>query len=100
MFFGWISGLGVWVGMPVSFVLLLCWMYSRQRQMVKAGVKRLQFTPLGVVVAWFLPKTCLIRPYEAMKDLYTVSTGKKRDGWTPLAGIWWATWLMACGLML
>jgi hypothetical protein len=84
--------------MAASFILLLCWMYRAQKILIKFSRTRLRFSPASVVISWVIPRWWYIRPYEAMKELVTVSRGNPKHSFTPLVGVWWACWLGAWAL--
>ena len=60
------------------------------------GARHLEFSP-GMAIGWyFVPFLNLIKPYQAMKEIYQASTGAERWQGQPvsvLLGPWWALWL-------
>ena len=63
-----------------------------------ARVIGLRFTPGWAVGWWFVPFANLVKPFQAMRELWKASGGEENWGhartWS-LIGWWWAAWLTA-----
>jgi len=79
----------------VTGVLWLIWQHRAQSNAIAITHTRLQFTPDWAVGWWFIPFANLVKPFQAVRELWKASHG---PGWQNLAtwrliGWWWATWL-------
>ncbi|MEX2173049.1 MAG: DUF4328 domain-containing protein [Pirellulaceae bacterium] len=98
-----IAGLMTVAGL-VNFVALLVWIYAAQRNLPSLGARRLEFTP-GWAVGWFfIPILNLVRPCQAMFQLWTESdparihaagTGWQQPQSAALVGWWWGLRIVA-----
>lgn len=56
-----------------SVVIISMWIYRGHANLRAAGIEGLEFSP-GWSVGWFfIPVACLFKPFQAMKELWTVS---------------------------
>ena len=91
----------IWVLYLVAFVVtgiaFLKWIYRANSNCRGFGAQGMKFTP-GWSIGWyFIPIAALWKPYQAMKEIWKVSTNpinwQKEDG-SSLLGWWWALWLI------
>lgn len=80
----------------LAIVVYLVWIHRAVANLdhVRSGQRssQLRFSP-GWAVGWyFVPIMNLVRPYQAMRELYTESNPEHRT--SPLVGWWWASWLL------
>jgi len=83
--------------MLLSVVLVAMWIHRAHANLVEGGVDGLEFTP-GWAVGWyFIPFANLVKPFQAMRELWTASHGEH----DPFGGqapsevkAWWAAWIV------
>jgi hypothetical protein len=81
----------------ISFVLVGMWIHRAHKNLFDAGFDGLEYTP-GWSVGWFfIPFANLVKPFQAMKELWQASLAG--NDWNPgdetpgtMIG-WWACWL-------
>lgn len=94
----------------VSSVAALCaaifffmWIYQAAKNVRSFGQGALEFTPGWCIGWWFIPFMSLVKPYQAMKEIWRASDPEAvkngPTGWmtAPTAGIlplWWAMYLI------
>ena len=82
----------------VTGIVWLVWQHRGQANLVAARVTGLRFTPGWAVGWWFVPFANLVKPFQAMRELWKASGGEENWGhsrtWS-LIGWWWAAWLTA-----
>jgi hypothetical protein len=82
----------------VTGIVWLVWQHRGQANLVAARVIGLRFTPGWAVGWWFVPFANLVKPFQAMRELWKASGGEENWGhartWS-LIGWWWAAWLTA-----
>ncbi|MGC1270953.1 MAG: DUF4328 domain-containing protein [Croceibacterium sp.] len=81
-----------------SIVLVAMWIHRAHANLQSLGVDGLSFTP-GWAVGWyFIPFANLIKPFQAMRELWNVSFGNN-DGYSAEAPgnvkVWWACWIIS-----
>ena len=83
----------------VTFVVGGMWIYRAAANLRALGATRLEFTP-GWAVGWYaVPFANLIKPFQAMNEIWRASRDPQR--WdaqsTPLdLRVWWGLWLVSC----
>ncbi|HEX8069739.1 MAG TPA: DUF4328 domain-containing protein [Pyrinomonadaceae bacterium] len=107
-----LQGLIVLLHVPVfiaTVVAFLMWLHRAHSNLRPLGAQRLEYTPGWAVGYFFIPFLNLVRPYQAVREVwrwskpgdegagveglsFTVATG------APLIGWWWAFWLVSNGL--
>ena len=89
-------GLGYTVAFLVSVVLVAMWIHRAHANLHAAGWDALEFTP-GWAVGWyFVPLANLIKPYQAMRELW--NTSMREDDYfvsdaPMILKLWWGTWI-------
>jgi hypothetical protein len=79
----------------LSCIFLLMWMYRAHKNLRSITSDRLEFTPGGAVGWWFCPFLNLVRPYQVMKEIFTVSRDGTASKSAPIVGAWWALWILS-----
>jgi hypothetical protein len=107
-----ITGLLLLVRGPLyvaTIIAFLLWQHRAHSNLRPLGAGRLEFSPGWAVGYFFIPFLNLVRPYQAVRELwrwsqpadngggitglsFTASTG------APLVGWWWGFWLASNGL--
>ncbi len=94
------AGLGLLVAHVFAAVMFSIWVHRAARNLVGLGRHGMTFTP-GWCVGWFfVPFANLVKPLQAMQEVWRASGPEAREGYwataptTPLFGLWWATWLI------
>jgi len=85
----------------VTGVAFLKWIYRANLNSRGFGAEGMAFTPGWAVGYYFVPIMSLYRPYQAMKEIWQVSSDPvrwKSESGSPLLGCWWALWLAAAAL--
>ncbi|RYD66870.1 MAG: DUF4328 domain-containing protein [Verrucomicrobiaceae bacterium] len=85
----------------VTSIPFLRWIHRANLNLRGFGAWDLKFTPGWAVGYFFIPFINLVRPYQAMKEIWQASHDPKN--WqlqknTALVGWWWALWIL-CSLM-
>jgi len=78
-------------------VLFLRWIHRANRNCHGFGAQGMRFTPGWSIGGYFIPFLNLVQPYQAMKEIWQVSTDPKRwqaQAGGALLGWWWALWLL------
>lgn len=83
--------------LAVTGIAFLKWIYRANLNCRGFGAQGMKFTP-GWSIGWyFIPIAALWKPYQAMKEIWKVSTNpinwQKEDG-SSLLCWWWALWLI------
>lgn len=86
------------VAVVVTGIAFLKWIYQANSNCHGFGTQGMKFTP-GWSIGWyFIPIAGLWKPYQAMKEIWKVSTNpinwQKEDG-SSLLGWWWALCLIS-----
>lgn len=81
----------------LSVIFVAMFLHRAQSNLHRAEMDGLEFTP-GWAVGWyFIPFANLVKPFQAMRELWNKSTGRfdNEDAVTPgHMGVWWGTWLL------
>jgi hypothetical protein len=85
----------------LSAIAFLMWVHRSHRNLPALGARSLRFSP-GWAVGWFfIPFYNLVRPYQAMKEIWHASTepglelaGSAELAMPGLVGAWWGTYLL------
>jgi hypothetical protein len=79
-----------------SIVAVGMWIHRAHANLAEGGIQGLEFTP-GWAVGWyFIPFANLVKPFQAMRELWHASHGERErfDGPAPSEVVaWWACWL-------
>jgi hypothetical protein len=94
----WMIGLlhfGVFIATGIIF---LKWIYRANLNCHGFGASDMKFTPGWSIGYYFIPFINLVRPYQAMKEIWKVSSDPKN--WQAQQGNallrwWWALWLIS-----
>jgi hypothetical protein len=96
-----LTGLGVVVLTICSAVFVPIWMHRASANLRGLGRYGMEFTP-GWCAGWFfVPFANLVKPVQAMAEIWRASDPSASEGaWTtspstPLIAVWWATWLIS-----
>jgi hypothetical protein len=80
-----------------AVVVVAMWIHRAHANLHDAGVDGLEFTP-GWAVGWyFVPFANLLKPFQAMRELWTMSHGETdRFGAEAPSEVkaWWAAWIV------
>jgi Domain of unknown function (DUF4328) len=81
-------------------IVFLCWVYRATSNLPALGSMSVRMSPSSAVWGFFIPIVNLVRPYQALKDLWTESrpaeindSGFALVQRAPLVGWWWGTWI-------
>lgn len=90
-----ITELGAYI---VTAIVFLKWIYRASLNVHGFGARGLAFTP-GWAIGWyFVPFLNLVRPFQAMKEIWQASHDpghwQVQPG-SPLVGWWWGLWLLS-----
>lgn len=90
-----VAYLGVFIVTGIAF---LKWIHRANVNCRGFGAQGMKFTPGWSVGYFFIPFLNLVRPYQAMKEIWKVS--QNPSGWqsastSSLLGWWWALWLIS-----
>lgn len=90
-----------WVSFAVSGVLVLAWTWRANANARGLGAAGMRFTPAWSVGWYFVPLANLVKPYDAMREIWLASAFP--EGWSnqaePLRLRWWWVFLLvAVGL--
>ncbi|HKP70301.1 MAG TPA: DUF4328 domain-containing protein, partial [Pyrinomonadaceae bacterium] len=90
----------------VVIVGFLIWLYRAHANLDALGARNLEFTPGWAVGWWFIPFANLVKPYQAVREVWYESdpdadpndkvflTASLRTAPTYM-GVWWAMWLIS-----
>ena len=82
----------------VTGVTFLMWIYRANLNARGFGATDMEFTPGWSVGYYFIPFINWFRPYQAMKEIWKVSTNPsdwKNQPSSVLLGWWWTLWLVS-----
>lgn len=82
----------------VTGFAFLKWIYRCNANCHGFGAQGMRFTPGWSIGFYFIPFLNLYKPYQAMKEIWKVSTNPSDWQNVPgasLLGIWWALWLIS-----
>ena len=98
------AGLGLLVAHLLAAVTFSIWVHRAAKNLRGLGRRGLRFTP-GWCVGWFfVPFANLVKPLQAVQEVWRASGPEARDDYwataptSPLFALWWATWLIGNGL--
>ncbi|QDS93743.1 hypothetical protein FF011L_25160 [Roseimaritima multifibrata] len=98
-----LSALGIVFLMLSNIIAIPMWMYRANANVRALGTQGVTYTPGWTAGYWFIPFLNLIRPFQAMKEIYQASaadpTATTHDAWKlpdapSYIGIWWGTWII------
>ena len=82
----------------IIFVFAGMWIYRAARNVRAMGAHRLDCSP-GWAVGWyFVPFACLLKPFQAMNEIWRASADSNRWEHLQTPGVlrlWWALWLIS-----
>jgi hypothetical protein len=89
-----LSNFVIYIGAVIAVAM---WIHRGHRNLHEAGIPDLRFSP-GWAVGWyFVPIAFLFMPFQAMRELWTVSHNRS-DSFSASApgnlGMWWAFWII------
>jgi hypothetical protein len=87
-------------------ILFIVWFHRAYRNLVRAGIADLRFSPGWAIGGWFIPIFSLVRQKQIANDIWKASASARTVGigrWRemPLASLvnwWWGVWI-AAGLL-
>ena len=88
-----------WVIDCLEFVVLLAcltipfWLVRVSRN-AHSFKRNMRHSPLGAFAWYVVPFACLIKPYEAMSEIWAVSSPSGGKGRGDLLNVWWGLWLL------
>jgi hypothetical protein len=89
-------GIGYTIAFIVSIILVARWIRRAHANLHETETQALEFTP-GWAVGWyFIPFANLVKPFQAMRELWNGST-TPGDISAPAPGLltaWWTTWIV------
>jgi hypothetical protein len=81
----------------VSVVLVAMWIHRAHANLIEVGNEGLEFTP-GWAVGWyFVPFANLVKPFQAMRELWTTSHAEHDSYGAEAPGevkAWWGAWIV------
>src|SRR5687768_4168 len=82
-------------------IAFLSWLHRANRTTRSFGTAYMEFTPAWAVGWWFVPFANLIRPFQAVSEVWKTSSPRSTDAtsWQaestpPLLYAWWTFWLL------
>ena len=91
------ASLGSFAITLLTIVIFCMWIYRAAANVVAAEVPGFDYTP-GWAVGWFfIPFANLVKPFQAIRQIWNASHGSAGDALDeghPLLTVWWATWLV------
>lgn len=87
----------IWSFAFLATVVLWCvWQHRAQRSAGEITTGGLRFTPAWAVGWWFIPFANLVKPFQAVRELWKASHGgaawNERATWHVI-GWWWGLWI-------
>jgi hypothetical protein len=89
------SWLTIYFGTSIPF---LRWIYRANVNCRGFGARDMKVTPGWSIGSFFLPFLNLVRPYEAMKEIWKVSQDPmnwQSQSVSPIVGWWWGLWILS-----
>lgn len=81
----------------ISVIVVAMWIHRAHANLGEVGVDALEFTP-GWAVGWyFIPFANLVKPFQAMRELWNASHAESDHYGVPAPGAvkaWWAAWIV------
>jgi hypothetical protein len=93
-----ITGILYLVAFIVTGIVFLKWTHRANSNCHGFGAQGMKFSPGWSIGYYFIPFLNLYRPYQAMKEIWKVSTSPanwQNEMGSPLLGWWWALGLIA-----
>jgi len=87
----------------VTAILFLMWIYRSNLNCHGFGAKNMKFTPGWSIGYYFIPFLNLVRPYQAMKEIWKVSSDPanwQKQEINSVIRWWWGLWLVSGGMDL
>lgn len=89
-----------------TVVMFLMWLYRAHSNLQPLGAQNLEFTPGWTVGWWFIPFANLVKPYQAVREVWFESdpeVGSNEQTFLSASlrtapvyvGVWWALWLIS-----
>jgi len=101
-----LTGVGL-ISFPIriaTIVVFLVWMYRANNNLRPLGASYLEFSPGWAVGWWFIPLANLVRPYQAIREIWCESDPEVTEPVLfsspslrvapPFMAIWWGCWLV------
>jgi hypothetical protein len=91
-------GIVVMLTFIVTGIAFLKWIHRANLNSRGFGATDMKFTPGWSVGYYFIPFLNLVRPYQAMKEIWQVSQNPadwKHQSGSALLGWWWTLWLLS-----
>ena len=82
----------------ITGITFLKWIHRANLNCHGFGAQGMEFTPSWSIGYYFIPILNLYKPYEAMKEIWKVSTNPtnwQNETGSSLVGWWWALWLIS-----
>lgn len=82
----------------VTAIAFLKWIYRANKNCHGFGAQGMKFTPGWSIGYYFIPILSLYKPYQAMKEIWKVSTNPANwqyEKGSALLRWWWALWLIS-----
>jgi hypothetical protein len=89
--------LAYFAAMVLSLVMVSRWIYRAHANLRDMGIEGLEFTPGWAVGCYFVPFVNLIKPFQAMRELWTTCHGEddRFGGEAPYeVKVWWGAWIV------
>lgn len=78
-----------------TVVVFCVWIHRAGKNLVDAGLDALEFTPASRIWWFFVPFANLVKPFQAMRELWNASHGTwPYDTGQSLVTTWWVLWLI------
>ena len=81
----------------VTAVVFLTWLYRAHRNLAALRSAPSRFSSGQAVWAWFIPFLNLVRPYQVVRELWSLSAAGSGVGgkrMPELLGVWWTAWIL------
>ena len=93
----WVRGAsGLWVLLFAVTIVVWCVWQHRSHQAARDLVPGMDLSAAWAVGCWFVPIVSLVKPFQAVRELWRASEGgpawREQPTW-PVLRWWWATWL-------
>lgn len=82
----------------ITSIAFLKWIHLANKNCYGFGAQDMEFTPGWSIGYYFVPFLNLYKPYQAMKEIWKVSTNPANwhnETGSALLGWWWALWLIS-----
>ena len=93
-----IVGSIMFVAFILTFITFLIWIYRANLNCHGFGAQGMKFSPGWSIGCYFIPILHLYRPYQAMKEIWKISSNPanwQNEPGSRLLGLWWALWLIS-----